>query len=115
MCRPGERVHDMTVNAFAGKIYFNRRLRRDAAALVVLASSFVFGLPNSQLKAQATTGDTPSANSLTSQEWEKAAGGKMEFDVASIRPAEPCVSRCTNIGLSIDDAPIPPGGDFKAD
>jgi uncharacterized protein (TIGR03435 family) len=81
---------------------------------VALASSFVFGLPNLQLTAQARRGETPSANSQTSEEWEKAAGGKMEFEVASIHPAEPGASWRSNIGF-FDDAPMPPGGDLKAD
>jgi bla regulator protein blaR1 len=47
--------------------------------------------------------------------WQTAAGGHMEFEVASIRLGGPCNTRCTNIGMSIDDAPIPLGGDLKAD
>ena len=74
----------------------------------------VLGLANITLNAQATTGETPSANSQTSQEWEKAAGGKMEFEVASIHPAEAGASWRSNIGF-FDDGPIPPGGHLKAD
>jgi bla regulator protein blaR1 len=85
-----------------------------AAGSVALASTVLLGLANMPLKAQATTGEIPSANSQTSQEWEKAAGGRMEFEVASIHPAEPGASWRSNIGF-FDDGPIPPGGDLKAD
>jgi bla regulator protein blaR1 len=54
----------------------------------------------------------PSSQTLA---WQIAAGGKMEFEVASIRPGAPCNTRCTNVGMSIDDAPIPPDGNLKAD
>jgi bla regulator protein blaR1 len=38
----------------------------------------------------------------------------MEFEVASIRPAEPCISRCMNFGMNIDDDSPPPGGRIEA-
>jgi bla regulator protein blaR1 len=46
--------------------------------------------------------------------WPTAAGGKMEFEVASIRPAEPCNTRCTNV-IFLDEESVPPGGDYEAD
>jgi bla regulator protein blaR1 len=113
MCPPRERVHDMKVNAFAGKIYFNRKPRSSAAGLVALASSFVFGLANLQLKAQATEGETPSENSNSTPAWQIAAGGHTSFEVASIHLAEPGASWRSNIGF-FDDSPTPPGGDIKA-
>lgn len=105
----------MTVNAFALQARFNHGPWMRAARLVGIAFTVLLGVFNLPLKVQSMAGGPLSTNSHAMQEWEKAAGGKMEFEVASIRPAEPCVSRCTNIGLSIDDAPIQPGGDFKAD
>lgn len=104
----------MTASRFACQMGYTHKLRMSVAGLVALASTGVLGLANMPLKAQATTGETPSAYSQTSQEWEKAAGGKMEFEVASIRPAEPGASWRSNIGF-FDDGPIPPGGDLKAD
>lgn len=43
-------------------------------------------------------------------DWQKAAGGKMEFEVASIKPAEPGKHIESNIALNIDNEPVPPGG-----
>lgn len=62
------------------------------------------------LKAQATTDQTPSANSRTTPAWQIAAGGKMEFHVASIKLGEQGKFTSPNIALNIDDTPIPPGG-----
>jgi uncharacterized protein (TIGR03435 family) len=104
---------NMAVNAFAGKICLNRRLRRDAAGLLALASSFMFGLPNLQLNAQAARGETPSENPNSTPTWQIAAGGHNSFEVASIHPSEPGASWRSNIGF-FDDAPMPPGGDLKA-
>src|ERR1700721_2557672 len=112
MCRLRERVHGMTVNAFAGKICFNRRLRRSVAGLVVFASLFVFSLPNLRLRAQATRGETPSENSNSTPAWQIAAGGHTSFEVASIHLAEPGASWRSNLGF-FDDSPTPPGGDIK--
>ncbi len=47
--------------------------------------------------------------------WQATAGGKMQFEVASIRPSEPGKFVPPTFGLSIDDTPIPPGGNFTAD
>ena len=84
------------------------------AGLVVLASTVVLGLANIPLKAQATTGETPSANSNTTTAWQVAAGGHMEFEVASVRPAGPGARFRTNVGLNIEDEPIPIGGRLSA-
>jgi len=46
--------------------------------------------------------------------WEKAAGGKMEFEVASIHPAEPGTNMRPPFTLDPVDSPIPPGGRFSA-
>lgn len=43
--------------------------------------------------------------------WEKAAGGKMSFDVASVRPAEQF--KAANIPLGSDDAFTPTGSLFR--
>lgn len=48
--------------------YVNGRMRMRIARLVTLASTVVLGLANMPLKAQATTGETPSANSHTTPE-----------------------------------------------
>ncbi len=47
--------------------------------------------------------------------WQAAAGGRMEFEVASIHLGDPGKFVPPSFGLNIDDEPIPPGGHFKAD
>jgi uncharacterized protein (TIGR03435 family) len=47
--------------------------------------------------------------------WQKAAGGKMEFDVASVRLSEPGKFRPPSIPLGPDDSTRPSGGRFFAD
>jgi bla regulator protein blaR1 len=60
---------------------------------------------------------SPSANAQPSPTtvqpipaWQEVAGGKMEFEVASIRPAAPGASWHSNMDFSVEDAAIPPGG-----
>jgi uncharacterized protein (TIGR03435 family) len=84
------------------------------ARLAALASTVVFGLANSPLKAQAVASVTPSANSEAVPAWQSAAGGHMDFEVASIRPAEPGACFRTNVALNMEDEPIPSGGRFSA-
>jgi bla regulator protein blaR1 len=105
----------MTANAFAGEIRFSQRPRMRVAGSVALVSSVVLGLANVTLTAQATTGETPSANSRTAPAWQVAAGRHMEFEVASIHPAELGTFVYPNIPLNNEDTPVPPGGQFVAD
>jgi bla regulator protein blaR1 len=55
--------------------------------------------------------DAPAA----APDWEKAAGGRMSFEVASVRLAGSAPFRRPNFALNIDDTSIPPGGRFFAD
>jgi uncharacterized protein (TIGR03435 family) len=66
-----------------------------AAGLIAIAVSVVFGL--AQVRQEMP-------------DWQKAAGGKMEFEVAAIKPAEPGKRIEQNIALNIDNEPVPPGG-----
>jgi bla regulator protein blaR1 len=47
-------------------------------------------------------------------DWEKAAGGKKQFEVASIHPGEPGTHVRPPFTLDPADSPIPPGGRFSA-
>jgi hypothetical protein len=47
--------------------------------------------------------------------WEAAAGGKMEFEVASIHLSKPGTPPTANFSLSADDAGAPPQGTLTAD
>jgi bla regulator protein blaR1 len=48
-------------------------------------------------------------------DWQAAAGGKMSFEVASIRPSKPDISVPANVSMEIDDRYVPTGGLFTAD
>jgi len=43
-------------------------------------------------------------------DWQKAAGGRMSFEVASVRPSAPGVFTPPNFSLDRGDSTIPPGG-----
>jgi bla regulator protein blaR1 len=73
----------------------SKKLLMAAAGLLAISAPVVLGL------AQATN-EMP--------DWQKAAGGKMEFEVAAIKPAEPGKRIEANIALNIDNEPAPPGG-----
>ena len=84
------------------------------AGLAALTSIVLLNLANISLKAQAATGETPSANSNPTPAWQVAAGGPMSFEVASIRPAGPDARFRTNVNLNMEDEPLPIGGRFSA-
>jgi hypothetical protein len=57
----------------------------------------------------------PIAQTQKVPQWQTAAGGKMSFDVASIRPSKPGTFTPPNFPLSSDDAYAPTAGLFTAD
>ena len=56
----------------------------------------------------------PAQSSNTGADWEKAAGGKMSFDVASVKPSAPDERTGTNVGLDSGNEYVPSGGLFRA-
>jgi bla regulator protein blaR1 len=80
-----------------------------------LVAVVVFCLAVASLNSQTTAGQKSSLQSRTIPQWQTAAGGKMEFEVASIRLAGPGPFRPPSFALNIDDDSIPPGGRFFAD
>ena len=48
-------------------------------------------------------------------EWQRVAGGKMAFEVASLRLGEPGTFLRPNMALNNEDTPVPPGGRLFAD
>jgi len=46
--------------------------------------------------------------------WQSAAGGKMSFEVVSVRRAEPGPFLRPSFELGVEDSPVPPGGRFFA-
>ena len=78
------------------------------AAVAALAVPVIVGMPTAVVWSQATTTQSPSV-----PQWQIDAGGKMEFDVASVRQdtAAPSAStRNSNIPLGPQDAFSPTGG-----
>jgi len=79
-----------------------------AAALAFAASALLAAGP---AFGQSAAGSGPSQLPA----WQTAAGGHMEFEVASIRLGETEKFASPTFALNIDDTPIPPGGRFFAD
>ena len=97
-------------NHAAGTQNETRKLLAIASALVLAAT-----LVASSISAQAPKGQAPAVQPPTPQ-WEIDAGGKMEFDVASVkrdtRPESP-TTRTANMPLGPQDAFTPTGGLFS--
>ncbi len=64
--------------------------------------------------ARAQSAPSASQTSQAVPAWQTAAGGKMEFEVASIHPAAPGAGPRQNFDMSIEDVTIPPGGRISA-
>jgi uncharacterized protein (TIGR03435 family) len=88
------------------KLGRSKRLALIAVALMVVAAPFAFGQGNAVPAGQAVT---------PIPQWQTAAGGKMTFEVASIRPAKPDTFTPPKFPLSSDDSYISTGGIFTAD
>ena len=74
-----------------------------------------FGFAFALVMIQPATGQLALTQSPPAPDWQTAAGGKMEFEVASIRLSKPDAFTPPNFALNLDDTPIPPGGRFSAD
>ena len=68
------------------------------------------------LAALALVAQTPreTAPQAPKPAWQSAAGGKMSFEVASVRRAEPGPFLRPSFELGVEDSPVPPGGRFFA-
>ncbi|MFZ1941417.1 MAG: TIGR03435 family protein [Terracidiphilus sp.] len=85
-----------------------RRFTFAQGALAIAAAlAFVPALVTAQTSTSSTSPQPPA--------WQTAAGGHMEFDVASIHLGEPGKFSPPTFALNIDDTAVPPGGLFKAD
>jgi hypothetical protein len=67
------------------------------------------------LKAQTAADQAPPAQSPAAPEWQTAAGGKMAFEVASIKQSKPGTFFPPNFPLDPGDAYASTGGRFSAD
>jgi bla regulator protein blaR1 len=81
---------------------------RGTLATVLFSLAFAIACPSTCRTNAQTASSQPPA-------WQTAAGGHAEFEVASIRPAQPCNTRCMNFGMNIDDDGAPPGGHVESD
>ncbi len=78
-----------------------------AARLAVAAVPLMLGLTHPQLKAQSA------GSPALTEDWEKAAGGKLAFEVASIRPNTSDRDPTVNFVLGPGDAYASNGGLFS--
>jgi bla regulator protein blaR1 len=85
------------------EMHNKRKLLSMAAASI--AATFLltlrFAIPAG---AQTTTPQSPSTHSQQIPDWQKAAGGKMSFEVASIRPSKPGTFAGSNFGLNTSES-----------
>jgi bla regulator protein blaR1 len=98
--------------------------RQFTFAQCVFAIVAAVAFASSHVVAQASPSSGPErapapaqASSAATQlpAWQTAAGGRMEFEVASIHPDAPGASwRWNGFDMSIEDVPLPPGGRFAA-
>src|ERR1700692_4601483 len=94
-----------------------RNLLLAVTGMIAVGLPFALGQSNASQRDQTkTTPDVePSAQSIGMPDWQKAAGGKMAFEVASVRPSAPGTFRPPTFPLSLDESYLPTGGRFFAD
>lgn len=87
-----------------------RHLLPSAVPALLFLVSASFGLAQSSTQLALAQKTTPPATA-----WQTAAGGHMEFEVASIRQDTSGVFKPPSIALSADDSSQPSDGLFRAD
>jgi bla regulator protein blaR1 len=88
---------------------FNKLLKIAGSTALV----FISQIPSLDSRAQS---QQPTASNVSDEpEWQKAASGKMDFEVASIRPSQPGVMYESNISLTDDPHTALIGNLFRAD
>jgi hypothetical protein len=76
-----------------------------SVAAVSIAAAFLFALGFAiPAGAQTAMPQSPSTQSQEIPDWQKAAGGKMSFEVASIRRSKPGTFTGPNFGLNTSDS-----------
>jgi bla regulator protein BlaR1 len=85
------------------EMHNKRKLWSKAGASIAAAFLFAlrFAIPAG---AQTTTPQPPSTHSQDIPGWQKAAGGKKSFEVASIRPSKPGTFAGSNFGLNASES-----------
>jgi bla regulator protein blaR1 len=101
-----------------GRFEMHNQRKLLSMAAVSIAAAFLFALGFAiPAGAQTATPQSPSTQSQEIPDWQKAAGGKMSFDVASIRQSKPGTFTGPNFGLNTSDSyeAADPGGRLIAD
>ncbi len=96
----------------------SRNLFLCAAAVLVVTTSVVMPLAVAQEGTNSAVREVAAGFPYVPQivtDWQKVAGGKMAFEVASIRPSKPDTSTPANISMETDDHYRSTGGLFTAD
>jgi bla regulator protein blaR1 len=91
--------------------YLSTKLLLSAAGLAAVTAAILIGLRSEPLKAQPADGQGAPTVPL----WQTEAGGKMAFDVASVRRSNPGTFTPPSFPLSPDDSYTPNPGLFLAD
>jgi bla regulator protein blaR1 len=83
---------------------------------LIFLAAFVSAIAVSSVSsnAQSQSALPPASPSQSAPEWQRAAGGKMEFDAASIKLSLPGTQPHANFGLNIDNETLQPGGLLSA-
>jgi hypothetical protein len=85
-----------------------------ATGMIAAGLPFAFGQGSAGQQPKSTAAVEPSAQSIDMPDWQKLAGGKMSFDLASIRLSKPGSFTPPNIPFGPDGAYHPTGGLLKA-
>jgi len=97
-----KRIQRIMKEHFGAALSARKKWLLATAGAMALAVPFVVGM----LRLQA---QTPAV-----ADWQAAAGGKMAFDVASVKANKSAERPTSNIPLTLDDAYTPTGGLFRA-
>jgi uncharacterized protein (TIGR03435 family) len=91
-----------------------RWLNFGKTSLLISVALVAVALPVASGQGSASQ-EAPAATVQMQDDWQKAAGGSMSFDVASIRLSSPGTFERPNMGLNTEDYFRPTGGLFSAD
>jgi bla regulator protein BlaR1 len=88
-----------------------------ALGIAALATAVISGGPPLPLRGQSSAVEAQRAAPVDERDWQRAAGGKMAFEVASVKPSKPEFKR-PNFPLDLSDnysgSTPPPEGRFRA-
>jgi bla regulator protein blaR1 len=101
------------VARLAHKANFSRKFLLGAVCSVAVAVPVVFGLANAPPKIRSEARQASSAQA-PAPDWQTAAGGKMAFDVASVKQNSSSDPPRANFPLGPGDSYSPNGGLFSA-